>query len=386
MSIVATAANKARGLYLGYYMAYGALLPFLNLYFRRIGMDGVQIGALTAIPVLATTLGALVWSLIADSFHLQAWILRMAFLISPLTVLMMTRSTSFAGLLALGVAFGFFTSPIVPILDSSAIEIVKVSRVSYGGMRVWGSIGWTLSAWLVGLIQEKAGMHTFFYAYAVLMGLTFLFLLMQEQAASARESFVRPNITSLLTFDVGSFIFSVFLVGTSMGAVSAFFSIYMDQIGATEGSIGLAWALSSLSEIPIFWFSGVILRRVGVTRLLEFAYMIYGARWMLLSFITVPWLALLTQLLNGLSFAIFLAAGVTHINNLAPQGMNTTVQALLTTTYFSVGSICGAMVGGFLFDQIGSLWLFRVSAALAVGGLLVFNLARVYRKGVAQTS
>lgn len=386
MSIVAKAANKTRGLYLGYYTAYGALLPFLNLYFRHIGMDGVQIGALSAIPVLATTLGALLWSFIADSFHLQEWILRIAFLVSPLVVLMMTRSTDFADLLALGIAFGFFSSPIVPILDSSAIEIVKASQVSYGGMRVWGSIGWTLSAWLVGLIQEMAGMHSFFYAYAVLMGLTFILLLVQGSAASARESFVRPNITSVLTFDIGSFIISVFLIGTSMGAVSAFFSIYMDQIGATEGNIGLAWALSSLSEIPIFWLSHVILRRVSVTRLLQFAYLIYAARWMMLSFITVPWLALLTQLLNGPSFAIFLAAGVTHINHLAPRGMNTTVQALLSTTYFSVGSICGAMLGGFLFDQIGTARLFRVSSAIAVAGLLIFNLAGVYRKGVAQTS
>jgi cyanate permease len=41
-------------MYLGYYMAIGAFIPFINLYYARLGLSGEQIGLLAALPVLVT--------------------------------------------------------------------------------------------------------------------------------------------------------------------------------------------------------------------------------------------------------------------------------------------------------------------------------------------
>lgn len=43
---------------------------------------------------------------------------------------------------------------IIPLLDSSALEVAENKRRSYGELRVWGSIGWTLSTLLVVLLPQ----------------------------------------------------------------------------------------------------------------------------------------------------------------------------------------------------------------------------------------
>jgi PPP family 3-phenylpropionic acid transporter len=83
----------------------------------------------------------------------------------------------------------------------------------------------------------------------------------------------------------------------------------LNQIGATEGEIGFSWALATLSELPVMIFSATIVRRIGAEGLLVTAYLVFILPWLLYSVIDVPMLALMVQLLHGLSFAALLAAG-----------------------------------------------------------------------------
>jgi MFS transporter, PPP family, 3-phenylpropionic acid transporter len=69
---------NAQALYYFYYMALGALLPFINLYYERLGLSGVQIGTLAALPVLITATITFLWGAIADAFRLHRAMLQTA--------------------------------------------------------------------------------------------------------------------------------------------------------------------------------------------------------------------------------------------------------------------------------------------------------------------
>ena len=43
---------NAQALYCFYYMALGSYMPFINLYYERLGLSGVQIGTLAAVSEL----------------------------------------------------------------------------------------------------------------------------------------------------------------------------------------------------------------------------------------------------------------------------------------------------------------------------------------------
>ena len=261
------------------------------------------------------------------------------------------------------------------MLDSNTLEVTKKYQYSFGAVRVWGSIGWAISTWLVGTLIEALNIRWLFYAYIFLIALTFLFSLFQPKRELILRSSLVHGLRELFRSDFILFLVSIFLLTTASGGVNTFFSLYLDQIGAGEGVIGFSWALAAISELPVMIFSGSILRRIGAGGLLKTAFFVFILRWLLYSVIDVPLWALLVQLLHGLSFAAFLIGGVTFVSERTPQGLSTTAQAIFNTVAFGLASIAGSMIGGYLYDTVGMAALFRIFSLIGFGGLTVFFLA-----------
>ena len=363
-------------MYLYYYMALGSYMPYINLYYQRMGLSGIQIGILSALPVLITTSTVLIWGSIADAFNWHRSILRINLLLSAGAILLLSTASNFQGLIPFVVAYAFFTSPIVPLLDSSALEAIQGSNRSYGDMRVWGSVGWSISTLLVGVFIQQFNIRWLFFCYVAIILLTFIISLFQPEQKQALKSSVIRGLKDLMSTPFIVFLLSIFLISLTLGAANSFFSIYLDSIGAREGSIGLGWAVASISEIPIMLFSGYLIRRIGASGLLKISFITFFARWLLYSFISTPSLAILVQFLHGLSFATYLVGSVTYVNERAPEGMRTSALSVLNIAAFGVGSISGSLIGGYLYETAGMTWLFRSLSLIAVGGFVLFLVSQ----------
>jgi PPP family 3-phenylpropionic acid transporter len=364
---VGSGSGHASLMYFGYFMALGALLPFIYLYYERLGLSGVQIGTLAAIPLVVSSLTALLWGAAADALARHRLVLGVALLGSPAVVLMISRVEDYGALALLVAAHAVFISPIVPLLDSAALEAAERARRDYGALRVWGTIGWSISTWLVGALIQNRGARLMFYVYAGVMAVTFVASLFGRPRLHVMRAPLGRGLRSLLFRpDVAIFLLAIFLLSTTTGAVSAFFSIYLDGLGAGEGMIGLAWMVSSVSEIPVMIGAARLKRRVGTGGLLVTGFIVYALRWLLFSIIDDPAWALLPQVLHGLSFGTFLVGGVTYMSERAPEGLGTTAQAVFTTVCYGLASIVGSLGGGFLYDRIGMAGLFRVLFGVAI--------------------
>lgn len=370
---------SARLLYFCYYMAIGAFLPFINLYYDRIGLSGVQIGTLSALPVLLMSAVAPLWGLMADAFHLHRGLLQAALLLAPVTIFMLSQTTYYPTLVALVLVYAIVSAPIIPLLDSAALEVSESHQRSYGELRVWGTVGWALSTWLVGTLIHKFNIHWLFYSYIVFMGVTLLGSLFQAPRIKTLQS---PLYYSLYRLIINQalllFLFGVFLLTITTGAVNYFFSLYMDRIGANERTIGLAWTIAAISEVPIMIWSGSIIRNIEARGMLLLAFIVYILRWLLYSFISDPTWVLVAQLLHGLSFAAFLVGGVTYINSYAPEGLSTSAQAIFNAVSFGIGPFVGALLGGYVYDKLGITALFQVFTLVAFVGLIVFLWSSKY--------
>jgi oligosaccharide:H+ symporter len=370
---------NAQALYCFYYMALGSYMPFINLYYERLGLSGVQIGTLAALPVLITATITFVWAAIADTFRLHRVILQMAFLLAAVAVYGLSQAKYFVALIPWVFAYAIATSPINPLLDSNALEVAKERQYSYGALRVWGSVGWAVSTWLVGLLIEARGTRWFFYSYIALITSAFLFSLFQPARKLVQHSSLFHGLRELFRAEFILFLVSVFLLTTASGGVNSFFSLYLNRIGATEGQIGFSWALAAVSELPVMVFSAVMLRRIGAEGLLVMASLVFIVRWLLYSVIDVPLWALLVQLLHGLSFAAFLVGGVSFVSERTPPGLSATAQAIYSTATFGLASISGSLIGGYLYDNVGMQNFFRIFSLLGLAGLAIFLMAGKYK-------
>jgi PPP family 3-phenylpropionic acid transporter len=364
-------------LYLGYYTALGAYMPFITLYYERMGLNGIQIGILASIPVLISTTTVMVWGGLADRFGWHSRIMRINLLLCAVSILLLSTAGSFQAIIPFIACYALFNSPLVPLLDSAALNAVEGSRYSYGQLRVWGSIGWSISTVGVGFIIQRFAIQWLFYSYAAFMLVTFFLSLWLPVHSAKLQTSLRAGLKNLVGYlPFVLFLVSVLFISMTLSAANAFLSIYLDEIGTNESSIGLAWAISSLSEIPIMFFSAYIVRKVGSGGLLKIAFFAFIVRWLLLSLIRTPVLALIVQVLHGITFGGYLIGSVTYINDRAAEGIRTTALAIFNLTGFGVGSILGSLLGGFVVEAGGTVWLFRMLSLVALAGFSVFLLSQ----------
>jgi PPP family 3-phenylpropionic acid transporter len=366
---------NTRLLYLFFYMGLGAFFPFVTLYYDQIGLSGVQIGTLSALPLIVTSSTSLLWGVLADALRIHRRILSISLILTGCMVYLISTTSRYELLIPIVLIYAFFSTPIMPLIDTAALDSIESNHGTFGGMRVWGTIGWIISTAIVGVVINRFGIRWLFYSYIAMLGVTFLISLRQKARGSIPRPPLGQSLRQFITQRALFFFFtSVFLLAVAMGASDYFFSLYMDGLGANEGTIGISWAISASTEIPLMLYSGTLLSTIGVNGMMNFAFIAYAVRWLLFSFIQTPGWVLPVQLLQGLGFSTFTVASVTYINDHAPKSLRTTGQSLLGTVSFGLGPIVGALVGGYLYDVVGMAIVFRIITIVTLFGLGVFML------------
>jgi PPP family 3-phenylpropionic acid transporter len=363
----------ASAIYFCYFAAGGALTPYLNLYYQDVGMSKQQIGVLIASTMLATVLASPIWGAVADAFRLHRYLLPLAMFGTLLPIALFVQATDFIALWLLIILYAFFNGPIIPLADNAVLEMLGEDRAAYGKLRVWGAVGFGLSAWGGGVLAEQFGIKASFVVF-----LTFMFLcglvatrLPAPQLRSS-DSYLRnlrrlsTNVTWL------GFLGAIFLVGLCSSMIHNYLVLYANELGAGEGLYGLSIAIAGVSELPVFFFSAWLLRRLTPRGVLVIAFVAFVVRALIISVVPSPEWIILPQALHGLSFSALWAAGVVYVARITPVGLGATAQAALGTMLFGVSGAVGGLFGANLYELIGAAGLFRLGALMALLGLGLF--------------
>jgi PPP family 3-phenylpropionic acid transporter len=257
--------------------------------------------------------------------------------------------------------------PVAPLLDSYGMTISERFGQSYGSLRVWGSVGYMALTLVLGWLMGDRVSSLLLVAYAVCLGCTMVAVFGLPHLAQRRPrpllsglSEVRHNQPLVLLLIVA------YLLSSGAAIMGVFLGIHVQELGGSANLVGIAFAISAASELPIVAFGGWFLTRFGALRLIALALVVYAVRLVALSLISDPDWILPIQALHGLSYGAFLMASVTLAYRSAGREQAATAQALLTTVSFGFGSITGSLIGGALLDSIGTVGLFQGAAVLMV--------------------
>jgi MFS family permease len=138
------------------------------------------------------------------------------------------------------------------------------------------------------------------------------------------------------------------LVWIAVGAVNAFISIRIVEGGGDLGVVGLAFGISAIIEVPIMLAFPALARRKGAASLLvlgAFAFAVARRRggWRL-----IPMTVVLVSPLGGIGFALFYVGVVSVVSAAVPAEAQATAQGLYSGMTFSLGTVVGSALGGFL--------------------------------------
>merc|ERR1711924_31580 len=144
--------------------------------------------------------------------------------------------------------------------------------------------------------------------------------------------------------------------------------------GAPDILEGLMLSVATVSELPVFFYSGSVIKKYGAASLLCASMAAFTVRAILVSFLRNPWVFLPLQLLHGFTFAGCWTAGVALAKENSPPGLETSGQSIFTMAYNGVGGLAGSIVGGQLYDVVGPRHMYRIKGLVFAVTLLLYLL------------
>ncbi|MFN8495459.1 MAG: major facilitator superfamily domain-containing protein 6 [Caldilineaceae bacterium] len=358
------------------FAAIAAVLPFLALYYKQLGLTGREIGLLASISPLITLLAAPLWGGLADATQQHRRLLLLAISGFLVSVLALSFANTLLWLLPIVVIYSFFSAPIIPLVDNSVLEALGEHKQEYGKQRLWGSIGWGAGAAVMGLIIERYGLAWGFYGCILIMSIN-LFAATRLTISRAK---LGNNFWGNICYFVTSwpwlvFLITIFINGLGMSFTNNFLFLYMSSMHASKTLMGITLTATTASEVPVFFFSQYLMRRLGARGLLIAALFAQVVRMFAYALMPAAWFVLVINLLHGLTFSAMWVAAVNYANESAPDGLGATAQGLLAGISMGLAGMMGALIGGFLYDSVGPAAMFGCAGVAVLLGLLFFMFA-----------
>ncbi|MCE7040254.1 MFS transporter [Dyadobacter sp. CY312] len=368
-------ANQLRILYLLVICCTAAWLPVFADDLKARGFSGIEIAMIINITPITMFLIQPVYGFLADRIGFRKCMLAST-LLAGISFLLYLQWNSFIALAAVTVCMSVFYNGIQPILDSLTLELVETSPTfNYGSIRVAGAIGWALTGIVTGYFIDQVDTKVIYLFSSGSLFIAFLISLTLSPKASAQQESQVSLLKSLKYLNDKSllyFLVSVLLISAAVTTIWNFYSIYMKENGASASLVGVGLSLQGLFEIPFFFFSVPIIRRLGIKKTLLLCAGASALRMLLYSLVDVPEWALGIDLLHGLSWSLFWVVCVEYTNLLVKTELRATGQSLLYASYFGLGAILGNFWTGYLYDmhmRISSIFFIN---AIVVAAVCVF--------------
>jgi len=342
---------------------------YLNLFFKRHGLSGTEIGILGA---AASVVGVLVTPFIGVKFDCSprrpAFLARLA-LIAGVSFALYAFPRSLPLILPLALVLSASWGPLIPLLDSLTLSkvVTAASRHGYGGYRRWGSLGFAVGALVVGFLAGRVGLGIICPAYLA-CALVVAWLargIPREAAPPAREEIKLTAVGDLLRIKpFRTFLLVILFSYAGNSGCWTFRTIYLDSIGVPEAAIGALWLLPIMAEVACFSFARRLIEKYGTTKLMSAGILLGVMRWWLLSVQGWTPLLFVTEILHGLSFAVFYPSAVAFVSSVVPARLRGTAQIMYFSSTAGLGGAAGSFIAGRIFDVLG------VKPVLWIGGAL----------------
>ncbi|XP_022902451.2 major facilitator superfamily domain-containing protein 6-A [Onthophagus taurus] len=266
---------------------------------------------------------------------------------------------------------------VVSVTDAVCFAMLENQPNKYGVQRSFGALGWGVFSIISGFMIDTSSSGTskyylpVFYLGASLLIVDFIISLNIKYTQKEMTTRIFHDV-ALLFKNIRIIIFVVFciFVGMCTGLIWNFFFWLIEDLAKSQGCGYMEWIKTLeglimgvqclLGELPFFFVSGSILKRIGHVHAMTVILCVMGIRFVLYSVISNPWYFLPIELLNGVTYGLFYAAMASYASIVAPPGTETTMQGLFGAVFEGVGVSLGSLLGGQLLEEVGGVWTFRI--------------------------
>eukprot|EP00287_Rhodomonas_sp_CCMP768_P011409 CAMPEP_0196727934 /NCGR_PEP_ID=MMETSP1091-20130531/8783_1 /TAXON_ID=302021 /ORGANISM="Rhodomonas sp., Strain CCMP768" /LENGTH=462 /DNA_ID=CAMNT_0042070619 /DNA_START=76 /DNA_END=1464 /DNA_ORIENTATION=+ len=376
---------------------------FVAPFLRSYGINKEEVGALLAAGFAIGMVAHPILAAVCDFTSIRPrtalfWCCLAAAAVMPIHLVpLIIEDNVMAWLLLARLSVYFFWMPVGTLLDT--IFIYCLTTDEYGVIRLWSAA--TLGVWqplLLGPMLDQFGywiMVPGFSFVAVVLSICLLMLIdeteqqyhaIEKEKDEDKQNDTKTWLDGIIAYQDGIgrilwaegwlsavFYWTLFIMGGSTALVGFLvFLFWVEDLGATNSLCGLSVAVTVIFEIPLFYFTGSILRTFSLPYLLILAGLSYAVRVFVYTIVDSPWQVLLVEPLHGVTEAFFRLALIYYAKRCAPEGLQTTAQGL---GHFlrDLGRVIATLVGGSVMEHFGAVTLYRAAVAL-----MLFSIALLW--------
>ena len=370
---------RLSGFYFFYFALLGVLVPYWTLYLESLSFSAEVIGMLMGVLHLSRVIAPNLWGWLADVTGQRVRIVQLGALAAWLCFLAIFWQQQALGVGLVMLAFSFFWNAVLPQFEVITLDHLGARSTEYSRIRMWGSIGFIVAVVLVGWLLDQVALDRLPQVVCLLLLLIWLNTLLIGRAKQACDEAVAESAVGLkailLQPQVLAFFAVCFLVQFGHGPYYTFYSVLMQELGHDRAAIGLLWALGVVAEVILFMLMPRLLGRFGCRGIMLVSLLLCVLRWGVTAILPEVLVAmLLAQLLHAATFGCLHAVGIALVQHYFTSATSGRGQALFSSLGFGAGGVCGAVISGVFWDELGQYTF--LLAALA--SLLAFVLALIW--------
>lgn len=344
------------------YVVPGATLPILSLYLKEhLGFASYQAGVVMAMPAVAAVIAPLAASHVADRFVSAERLLAICHLAAGLLMLTLSFIQAFPLFAALYFLYGLCFTPTFGLTNAVALHHIRDARRDFGGIRMWGTVGWVVVAWAFGYAWMSGGAPGARLPHALplsgmaslaLAGYAFTFRpKARNGGASAMPRydtvlrlFLRPDmlLLCLLTF-LNSACHQFYYFGMSP---------FLNQTGFPERFIMPGMSIGQASEVVVLGIMGWSLLHMSMKTTMLIGVLAQGLRMIMFAFAGGHAVILAGIGLHGFCFAFFFITAYLYVESHSSRETRAGAQQVLTIMIAGAGTLAGFLSAGWTAQML----------------------------------
>jgi PPP family 3-phenylpropionic acid transporter len=361
--------------YFALFSCNGFHQPFFPIWLAAHSISESQISLILSAPLLLRILVTPAIGAFADRAANRNQVIRVLAVLVLLVAMVLSQAQGFWPIMVLTCVMMLMSQAISPVVDASVLSLVRQGRArSYGRMRLWGSAGYATAALVGGQLLGLGGPTAVYAAFMTMVAVQFFTFVALPASAGSPVADKRPNLRLSQQPLLVVVMVVAALVLTSQTTFNIFGSIYMRQIGLSDRTIGMLWALATSAEICMFWAGPRISKVLGPFGLLTLAASAAVLRWSLMALTPELWVIVLLQLTHAATFSGSYLGLMRFVEVHVSDKRGATVQSQFVTIVGLMTAGATLAVGP-IFHQFGS-GAFLAAAGLALLALLLLFIVR----------
>jgi len=369
---------------------WGAWAPVLAA--RLLGplkMTGKQTGWIYATLPLACIISPFIAGQLADKYVNTETILAVAHIIGGVVLFVAARQTKFKNLFGLMLLFSLCYACTLPLVNGMMFSQlarneldakIHSPKIFLWAPVAWALVGYFLTGWRWKFKTGEQGRDCLYLAaiLAVIMGIGCLFMPDTPPAKTGAA----PIADALAMLGKPNFLLFIIISMIVAGLMQFYFlgtAQFMQEMGIPARNVPASMAIAqAVQAIATFFALGYLTTQIGF----KWTLVIGAACWLIMYIVYVSgkpmWLIVISQSLHGLAYVFFIIAGQTLANELGPEGIVSSMQALIMAAQTGLGLFLGTHFAGIVMDKFRKQeqfqWskIFMVPGAVALACIVVF--------------